>query len=152
MSDGHAVGQDRYEGACHCGAISYVFRTALPVARWTVRECQCTFCRTHASLTTADPAGSIEFRVGRPDALHLYRFGLGTADFMLCRNCGTYLGARFTSPAGSYAIVNLRALHPLPPGLPAARAVTYDAESPEARIARREAQWTPVRQAPLEQP
>ena len=133
-----------YEGSCHCGAISYVFRTALPVARWTVRACQCSFCRTHASLTTSDPAGSIEFRVSRPDALHLYRFGLKTADFVLCRNCGTYLAARITTPKGSYAIVNLRALHDLPSALPGAQAVTYDAESTEGRIARRESVWTPV--------
>jgi hypothetical protein len=121
-----------------------VYRTAVPVSRWQVRACQCSFCRTHAALTASDPAGSVEFRFHRPDELHLYRFALKTADFVLCRNCGTYLGARITTPRGSYAVVNVRALRRLPPDLPAAQAMTYDAESPEARIARRESRWTPV--------
>ena len=139
----HMAGR-AYEGSCHCGAISYVYRTAVPVSRWQVRACQCSFCRTHAALTTSDAAGSVEFRFDRPDDLHLYRFALKTADFVLCRNCGTYLAARITTPKGSYAVVNLRALSRLPPELPAAQGVTYDAESPEDRIARRESHWTPV--------
>ena len=147
MSTEQPVAGSAYEGACHCGAISYVYRTAVPVSRWQVRACQCSFCRRHAALTASDPAGSVEFRFDRPEALQLYRFALKTADFVLCRNCGTYLAARITSPKGSYAVVNLRALRGLPPELPAAQAVTYDAESPEARIARRETRWTPVLRA-----
>ena len=133
-----------YEGSCHCGAISYVYRTAVPVSQWQVRACQCSFCRTHAALTTSDAAGSVEFRFDRPDDLQLYRFALKTADFVLCRNCGTYLAARITTPKGSYAVVNLRALSRFPPELPVAQGVTYDAESPEDRVARRESHWTPV--------
>ena len=143
-----SVATQAYEGACHCGAISYVYRTALPVPRWQVRACQCSFCRAHAALTTSDPAGSVEFRFDRPEEIHLYRFGLRTADFLLCRNCGTYLAARITTPKGSYAIVNLRALRSLPPDLPAAQAMTYDAESPASRIARREMRWTPAAAGP----
>ena len=136
-----------YEGACHCGAISYVYRTALPVSRWQVRACQCSFCRTHAALTTSDPAGSVEFQFARPEALHAYRFALKSADFLLCRNCGTYLAARIATPRGSYAVVNLRALRAPLPELPAAQAMVYDAESLDARIARRETRWTPAQES-----
>jgi hypothetical protein len=138
------VSAGAYEGSCHCGAISYAYRTGLPVSQWVVRACQCSFCRSHAAMTTSDPAGSVEFRIGRPEYLSLYRFGLKTADFVLCRNCGTYLAARIATPNGSYAVVNLRALARLPPELPSAQPVSYDAESAESRIARRESRWTPV--------
>lgn len=51
-----------FEGACHCGAIGYLYRTALDPERWNVRACQCSFCRAHAARTTSDPAGSVQFR------------------------------------------------------------------------------------------
>ena len=65
-----------YEGSCHCGAIGWTYRTALEPSRWQVRSCQCSFCRRHATRCTTDPAGTAEFSVADPDALHRYRFGL----------------------------------------------------------------------------
>ena len=67
-------------------------------------------CRRHAARTTSDPAGRVFFRIREETALVRYRFGLRTADFLVCRNCGVLLGAVLTSPRGQFATLNVRAL------------------------------------------
>ena len=63
-----------YEGRCHCGAIGYVLHTARPPAKWTLRSCQCSFCRGHGSKNMADASGSVEFRIADASKLIRYRF------------------------------------------------------------------------------
>jgi hypothetical protein len=134
----------QYFGSCHCGAAGFRYRTALPPAKWQVRACQCSFCRAHSALTTSDPRGSVEFILKEPVALNRYRFGLRTADFLVCRNCGVYVGASISTGSGRFAIINLRALRDAPIDLADAQPVSYEAESVGDRMARREARWTPV--------
>ncbi|MGQ0750931.1 MAG: GFA family protein [Betaproteobacteria bacterium] len=140
MSNPHPT----FEGACHCGAIGYVYRTAMDPESWNVRACQCSFCRAHAVRTTSDPAGSVQFRERVRGTLHHYRFGQMTADYLVCRKCGVYIGAEISAPEGRYGIVNINALQPVPARLPEAVAAVYEAETAEQRIARRRERWTPV--------
>lgn len=133
-----------FEGACHCGAISFAYRTPARPGEWSVRACQCTFCRAHMALTTSDPSGSVEFFERSAGAMNRYRFGQRTADFLVCRNCGVYLGAVISTGRGRFGIVNVNALRGRPAGLPAAVAADYGSESVEQRVARREQRWTPV--------
>ena len=132
-----------FEGSCHCGAIAFTFETAQAPEFWQIRACQCGFCRRHGARTTADPAGRVVFRVRDQTALQRYGFGLHTADFLLCRNCGAYLAAVLTSANGQFATLNVNALTE-PPGLASAVAVSYDGESAQDRQRRREQRWTPV--------
>jgi hypothetical protein len=136
-----------YEGACHCGAIGLSYVTDLPPAAWSVRACQCSFCRAHGARCTSDPDGSVRFRIASGDAVVRYRFGLLTADFLLCRRCGIYLAAVLTTGRGAFTTINLNVLEPAPADLPAAAPVSYETESRDERIARRERRWTPVRGA-----
>ena len=133
-----------FEGGCHCAALGFSFQTALPVPRWSVRACQCGFCRAHAARTTSDPSGRLAFRVNEGAALRRYRFGLMTADFLVCRHCGVYLGAQVATANGAFGIINTLALMPLPEGLPAAATADYGSESLSERIARRARRWTPL--------
>ena len=133
-----------FEGRCHCGALGFTFETALPPGRWSVRACGCGFCRAHGALTTSDPTGRLTFRVRERRLLQRYRFGLRTADFLLCRDCGVYVGAQIAAPEGAFGILNVLALTPLPQELPAAAGADYGAESTSQRIARRSARWTPL--------
>ena len=137
-----------YAGSCHCGAIGFRYTTALAPPEWAVRECQCSFCRAHGAATTSDTSGTIEWTAADGYALRRYRFGLATADFLVCRTCGAYAGAMLETPRGRFGIVNTRLLQPRPDGLAAAAAVTYDGEDSAGRIARRERRWTPVTAAP----
>ena len=134
----------QYEGSCHCGAIGYTFHTRIAPRQWTLRACQCSFCRVHVALSASDPAGAIEFHERETAALERYRFGLRTADFLLCRKCGVYIGALIETPRGRYGIVNVHALRPAPAGLGAPAVMDYGAEDSGQRISRREQHWTPV--------
>ena len=133
----------RFEGSCHCGAIGFTLRTAQPPELWTVRACQCGFCRSHGARTFADPAASLAFAIADSSRLNRYRFGLKTADFLVCGACGVYVASVLTSPRGQFATVNVNTLAQTL-ALPAAQPVSYEGESIEERQARRERRWTPV--------
>ncbi len=133
-----------YEGACHCGAIEFTYESRLTPRRWSVRACQCLFCRGHGALSTSDCEGAVRFRYVYPDRLRRYRFGLRTADFLVCRECGMYVGAVMMTGAGAVAIVNLNVLRERPRGLAPPRLVNYRNETLEQRRARRRENWTPV--------
>lgn len=134
-----------YHGACRCGAVGFDYQTRLNPSLWSVRLCQCSFCRAHGARCTSDPQGQVSFWTQRGDALARYRFGLRTADFLLCRICGTYIGAVFTADDGrSFANVTVDAVRPAPVGVPAGQPVNYDTESEAERRARRARNWTPV--------
>lgn len=136
-----------FDGRCHCGALGYTIQTARPVAEWSVRACQCSFCRAHGARTTSDPAGRLAFHVNQPEHLQRYRFGRKTADFLLCSHCGVYLGAQIETPRGAFGTVNTLAMTPIPGRLPAAVPADYDSEDSGDRIRRREERWTPLESA-----
>ena len=138
-----ALPETVFEGGCHCGAIRFELRTTRPPGEWTIRACQCTFCSGHGARTTSDPQGRVRFVVPDLSKLNRYRFGSRSADFYTCRNCGVYVAAVLDSPRGRYATVNVNAIQP-PVDVPAAAAMSYDDESPEQKLARREHNWTPV--------
>lgn len=138
------VSSQSFEGTCHCGAIGYIYRTALPTHEWTIRECQCRFCRTHAALSTSDPAGSLEFVEFDRDAMRRYQFGLRSADFLLCGNCGVYVGALMQTRVKRFGIINVRALNLSMASLPEVVEISYEGEEMAERLARRENRWTPV--------
>lgn len=133
-----------HQGSCHCGAVGFVYRTALAPEEWPIRACQCTFCRMHSSLSTSDPGGSLTFIEHITGSLHHYQFGRKITDFILCRNCGAYLGAMMQSGKGTYGVINVRILLGLRGRLRDALSVDYDAESMIDRKMRREERWTPV--------
>lgn len=137
-----------FTGSCHCGAIGFTFRTAIELPDWSIRACQCSFCRAHDAQSTSDPAGQISFIASRLESLQKYRFGLRTADFLLCRECGVYIGAVIASAGNAFGIVNVRALKETPDDLANIATISYDAEDVDDRISRREERWTPVIEVP----
>src|SRR5436190_940430 len=80
----------------------YELRTALVPAQWNIRACQCAFCRAHAALSCSDPNGTLAFVERETGVLARYRFGLKTADFLLCMRCGVYNGATIETPDGRF--------------------------------------------------
>ena len=132
-----------FAGSCHCGAIGFSLQTSRNPDVWPVRACQCSFCRRHGARTTSDPAGSVVFRAADERSVQRYRFGLRTADFLVCRKCGVYLAAMVVTPRGRFATLNINALDESL-RVPEAASVSYEAESAEQRLHRREQSWTPV--------
>jgi len=137
-----------YAGRCHCGSIGYGYSTAMSPEEWSIRACQCAFCRAHDALSTSDPQGRIAFSVSELSQLQRYRFALRTADFLLCRNCGVYIGAVIETASGRFGIVNTRSLTPVPENIAAVAPISYDSEDTSERVSRREERWTPVSDVP----
>lgn len=133
-----------YEGSCYCGAIGFRYNTAMPPGNWSIRACQCRFCRAHDALSASDPEGTLEFFCNNSDHLQRFRFALKTADFLLCRECGVYIGAVINTPSGSYGIINTHALNETPDDIAEVGAINYESEDTSGRVSRREERWTPV--------
>lgn len=133
-----------FKGSCHCGALGFSFQTTLPVAKWSVRACQCRFCRAHGALTTSESGGRLMFHVSDVALLQRYRFSLKTADFLLCRRCGVYMGAQIETAHGAFGIINTLTMMPVPEGLPHAALADYSSETSDERLERREKRWTPL--------
>jgi hypothetical protein len=134
-----------HHGKCHCGALSFAYRTELAPSEWSVRADQCSFCRAHGSRVTSDHSGFVEFHAEDPALLRPYRFGQRTADFLVCGRCGVFVGAMIETANGCFAVVSVNALVPPIEGLPAAQPMSFDGESIEQRTRRREARWTPCK-------
>ena len=133
-----------YAGHCHCGAIGFVYSTGVEPSNWSIRACQCSFCRAHDALSTSDPTGKLRFSASDAGKLGRYRFGLRTADFLLCRECGVYIGAIIETDNGDFGIINTHALSDTPADIADVAPIHYDSEDTGSRVARREDRWTPA--------
>lgn len=133
-----------HQGMCHCGAVGFRFETTIEPANWSVRACQCSFCRKHGAFYTSDPSGAVRWMHAEPSLLSRYRFGHESADFVFCARCGGYLGAVTEEDGRTLMVINIRALDPQPEGLPAAQPMSYEGETAGDRNTRRSARWTPV--------
>ncbi|HZA67597.1 MAG TPA: hypothetical protein VE592_11640 [Geminicoccaceae bacterium] len=121
------------------------FETKRHPSEIPVRACGCSLCRRHGVRTVSDPEGGIEFVVHDAAHLNRYTFGLGTAEFLVCRNCGVYVGAIMVDAGSAYAIANINALQTPEVFAQAAVPVSYERESEAERRARRRDRWTPAR-------
>ncbi len=131
-------------GGCHCGAVTFRLAASRPPEDLPVRACSCRFCRQHAALSTSDPAGRVTFAAADPAALGRYRFGLRTADFLICRTCGVYVGALMPDGDAAYAILNVNACDAPERFAQSPLAMDYGGEDEAGRLARRRAKWTPA--------
>lgn len=67
-----------------------------------------------------------------------------TADFLLCRECGVYIGAAIETDQGHFGIINTHSLAATPTDIAEVAPITYDSEDKQGRVGRREMRWTPV--------
>jgi len=98
----------------------------------------------HDAHSTSDANGTLQFTAHQPAALQRYRFALKTADFLLCRQCGVYIGAVIDDGEGRFGIINTHALKNTPTDIAQVRPISYDDENVRARISRRQRKWTPL--------
>jgi hypothetical protein len=131
-------------GRCHCGNLSVRFETAKAPLELPLRSCQCSFCTRHGARTTIDREGRATVSVRDLAKLSRYQWALRTAEFLVCRECGGYLGAVITVSDRRYMTMNVNLFEDggrfTQPSIP----VDYDSETAEGRRKRREASWTPA--------
>jgi hypothetical protein len=133
-----------YYARCHCGALSASYRTTIATSSWPMRLCQCAFCRAHGATSTSDPAGELTFAAAESALLQRYQFGTRSADFLICRACGVFMGAVMTIDSRRWGVLNVRTVQPIPLDLPPAQAMSYDGEASSSRAERRTQRWTPL--------
>lgn len=130
-----------FEGGCHCGNLTYVFEAGAGLDVLGLRADMCGFCRAHGARNTSDPNGTIRIQVRDKNLLERYRFARKTADFLICKRCGVYIGALLED---KWFTVNANTFNERPPLDFPAVPHDFDAETTEERIARRKHNWTPV--------
>lgn len=133
-----------HDGGCHCGLLRVRLRLTRPPPDNDLRSCTCSFCRAHGTRTVSDPGGLFEVWAQDWSQVTAYRFGSRTADYLICRRCGVYVGAVCETAAGLRAVVNTNSLADRGLFAQEARRPDHDGESTEARMARRAANWTPA--------
>lgn len=130
-------------GTCHCDNIRYTLCTDKSPKDITLRICRCDFCLRHRPRYWSDPEGNLDIAIREPQNIQRYRFGHGTADFVLCRNCGVFAFAITATGSGYSAVANLNLALKKDDALPEAfiEALT---ETEDERNRRRSRNWTPV--------
>lgn len=134
----------KFSGRCHCGNIRLIFETAKTPQQLGVRACTCSFCTRHGARTTTDPQGSVRITVRDSTKLNRCRFGLRTADFLVCAECGVYPGAIFADGDRLYATLNINAFDECQSFPEESSPASYDHETEAERRERRKSGWTPV--------
>ena len=134
-----------FKGGCHCGNISVVYQTTIAANDAVPSNCQCSFCRKHATRGLSDPKGQLAITVTDPGRLGRYQFGTKATEFLVCASCGVYVSAYMADGDGDGAFANVMANAlddhaAFGPGTPS----VYDNEDEAGKRARRRKQWTPA--------
>ena len=133
-----------HHGGCHCGNLSVRLRLTRPAREHTLRACACSFCRAHGTRTVSDTNGLFEVWARDWSLIAPYRFGSQTADYLVCRSCGVYIGAVCQTNSGLRAVVNTNCLTDRLAFAQDAVQPDYEAEGATERMARRAANWMPA--------
>jgi hypothetical protein len=133
-----------HAGGCHCGNISVQLRLSRMPEQMPLRSCSCSFCRSHGTRTVSDRDGVAEVTAGDWSQVERYHFGSRTADYLVCRRCGVYVGAVCDTRAGLRAVVNVNCLDDRDAFTQAPAAPDYDGEATTARLDRRTINWMPA--------
>jgi hypothetical protein len=133
-----------HRGGCHCGNLRVTLRLSQAPEDTRLRACGCSFCRAHGTRTTSDPHGSVDIWATDWSLVERYRFGTGTAEFVICRRCGVYIGALGETASGMRAVINTNCLDDRAAFTQPANPVDHDGEATDDRLARHAANWTPA--------
>ncbi len=109
-----------------------------------VRACACAFCRRHGARCISGPDDSAQITVRDPSQLLRYSFALKTAEFLVCKGCGVYVGAVMQDGERSYAVININTFQDPNVFTCDAKSMNYDNEDDAGRRERRRQRWVPV--------
>ena len=130
-------------GSCHCGNVGFDLTWPADSPAIPARRCGCTFCQKHGGVWTSDPAGVLSVRVARPAEVSRYEFGTGTAEFVVCANCGAVPLVTSRIDEHLYAVVNVNTFDGVDPGRITIAPASFDGEEVGDRLARRKRNWIP---------
>lgn len=100
-----------YQGRCHCGAISFEFRSAEITS---AMQCNCSICRRRGALLSNFVIAPDVLTVEAEENLQgAYKFGTQTATHYFCKRCGVFTHVETRLNPGHYR-VNLGCIDALP--------------------------------------
>ena len=103
------------------------------------RICTCAFCTQHRIRYISHPEAKLALHIGSAEKVNRYRFATGTAQFLICRECGVMPVVLGHQDGALQAVVNANTLEDFE--MPEAARVSYDGESLDERLARRQKNW-----------
>lgn len=95
-------------GSCHCGNVNVSIELPRDPLEYSPRACDCDFCRKHGASYFSDPNGILCLMVRNRKLLHGYRQGSGTAEMLVCTNCGVLIGGMFKTDIGEFTAINTK--------------------------------------------
>ena len=136
----------KIEGQCHCSNIRFEFETNINQNDLAIRNCQCRFCKLHGAATARDPDGRAKILVDDLGSINLYRFATESTDFVLCKNCGVYVGAVLTHHGRKCVTLNMNLTNL---NTDNAVPITYEDEPVDSRVSKRAEIFTPLSDCPF---
>lgn len=131
----------RIDGGCHCGNIRFAFFRPPWGETIPVRSCGCSFCVKHGGAYTSHPQGRLEVEARDPALVERYRFGTGTADFLICKTCGVVPVVTSAIDGTTYAVVSARAFEGVDHSRFDVAPADFDGEGTGDRLERRKRTW-----------
>lgn len=130
----------KLDGGCHCGNLTYRLEWPGDEGPRAARFCACSFCTKHNSRYVSHPDAGLDLTIADSEKLNRYRFATGTAQFLICLECGVMPVILGQQDGALQAVVNANTLDDFK--LPEAPVpVSFDGESLEARLHRRKKHW-----------
>ena len=127
-------------GGCHCGNVDFTVATDRDLDSFVPRRCSCSMCRKHAASYISDPEARLTLRYRDVSKLSLYRFGHGTAQWVICSRCGVLVAVLCEIEGCLHAVIRVQSIttnfHPRPEIV-----TNFDAETVDERLGRRERTW-----------
>jgi hypothetical protein len=104
------------------------------------RYCTCSFCTKHNNNYLSHPDAVLDLTIADTEKLNRYSFATGTAQFLICLECGVMPVVLGHQNGELQGVVNANTLENFK--LPeASTPVTYDGESIDLRLERRKKTW-----------
>jgi hypothetical protein len=127
------------KGSCHCGNVEFTLFTEKSTDQLVPRRCSCTMCRRHGASYISDPGARLVLRYGDPSSLSIYRFGHGTAQWIICSRCGVLTAVLCEIDDRLRAVVRVQSMidHTFASETP----TDFEDESVDGRLGRRAKTW-----------
>jgi len=128
-------------GSCHCGNVEFALFTEKSVDSLVPRRCSCSMCRRHGASYVSDPSARLTLRYQDRSLLSAYRFGHGTAQWMICSRCGVLTAVLCEIDGRLRAVVRVQSMleHSF---LGPEVSTDFESESVAERLERRARTWT----------
>jgi hypothetical protein len=127
-------------GECHCGNIQYQYELDLPIDKFSIRSCSCSFCTKQGAIYTSDPEGKLTVNIKSHKDIRQYQFASKVIDFVFCNKCGVMPFAMTKIDDTVYTVINIKTQNKALIDLPV-HVNNFDQESVDDSIKRRKTKW-----------